>query len=318
MCEHPRMSTTDAGRSPAEALAGTRAFLLDLDGVVVYRGEPLPGAAEALVRLESAGIPYAIVTNISLQSRATISRELGRAGMVIPPERIVSASSAAAAWCRRRLGAETLYVLGTPDALTEFAGLRLLGHDEAAGPGARAAAVVVGDAADDFVPRNLQSAFTLLRGGARLVAMHRNGWWITSEGPRMDSGAYVVALEFATGRRAFVTGKPSRPVYVTGLEILGALATGDGRAAGRKGAARTAAAEPPAAPLLPGDVVMVGDDPWNDLRGAQRLGLRTAFVRSGKYGDAELARYSRERGGPPDAVTPSIVEIVDALVGRAT
>ncbi len=55
---------------------------------------------------------------------------------------------------------------------------------------------------------------------------------------------------------------------------------------------------------------------WNDGRGAQRAGLRGVFVRSGKHGDAELARVSGERGGrAPDAVAPSLLEVVDALVG---
>ena len=59
---------------------------------------------------------------------------------------------------------------------------------------------------------------------------------------------------------------------------------------------------------------MVGDDLWNDIRGAQKAGLRGLFVRSGKHGDAELARVTAERGGrAPDAVAPSIVEIVAAL-----
>ena len=34
-------------------LAGVRAFLLDLDGVIVLKGELLPGAAEALAELEA-------------------------------------------------------------------------------------------------------------------------------------------------------------------------------------------------------------------------------------------------------------------------
>jgi HAD superfamily hydrolase (TIGR01450 family) len=308
------MSNTASLRTLAGALAGTKALLLDLDGVVVFRGEPLPGAADALAMLEACGIPFAIATNNTLQSRATISRDLARVGIAIPSELIVSASSAAAAWCRRRFGSEPLYVLGTPDALTEFAGLRLLSHDEAAEPDARAAAVVVGDAAEDLVPRNLQAAFTLVRGGARLLAMHRNPWWITSEGARMDSGAYVAALEFATDRRALVTGKPSRRFFAAGLEVLRSASIGGGPAPGRREAAESADAGP-AVELRPGDVAMVGDDPWNDLRGAQRLGLRTIFVRSGRYGDAELAAYSRERGGPPDADAPSIVEVVEALVG---
>ncbi len=39
------------------ALAGVRALLLDLDGVIVLKGELLPGAGEALARLEERPDP---------------------------------------------------------------------------------------------------------------------------------------------------------------------------------------------------------------------------------------------------------------------
>jgi ribonucleotide monophosphatase NagD (HAD superfamily) len=59
---------------------------------------------------------------------------------------------------------------------------------------------------------------------------------------------------------------------------------------------------------------MVGDDVSSDIGGARRAGLRTAFVRSGKHGDAELAAAAAgARGYRPDAVAPSIAEIVAAL-----
>jgi ribonucleotide monophosphatase NagD (HAD superfamily) len=46
-------------------VAGTRGLLAELDGVLVLRNEPLPGAAEALTRLDAAGVPYVVATNTS-------------------------------------------------------------------------------------------------------------------------------------------------------------------------------------------------------------------------------------------------------------
>jgi HAD superfamily hydrolase (TIGR01458 family) len=279
-----------AGDSALRArLAGVRGLLLDMDGVLVLRDAPIPGSAEALASLDAAGIPYLLATNVSLASRDTLSRDLGKVGISIPAERIVSAASAAAGYARRHFAGEPIFVLGAPDALTEFSGLRLLSSAEAARPDARAAAVVIGDVADDFAPRNMQSAFTLIRGGARFVAMHKNRWWLTPAGVMLDSGAYVAALEFGLQRRALVTGKPARAFFAEGVRQLG---------------------------LAAGEVAMVGDDLWNDIRGAQRAGLRGVFVRSGKHGDADLTRVAAERGGrAPDAVALSIAEVVAALRG---
>ena len=279
-------------------LAGVRALLLDMDGVLVMRNALIPGAVEALATLDAAAVPYLVATNTSMVGRATLSRELGRAGLAVPAERIVSAASAAAAYARRHFADAPLYVLVAPDALAEFEGLRMLSHDEAARPDARVAAVVVGDAGDDFTPRNIQTAFTLLRGGARFVAMHKNRWWHTPGGVMLDSGAYVAALEYGLERRALVTGKPARAFFAEAVRQLGEVGSGTLER------------------LAPAQVAMVGDDLWNDVRGAQRAGLRGVFVRTGKHGDAELARAAAERGGrAPDAVADSIREIAQALAG---
>jgi hypothetical protein len=81
--------------------------------------------------------------------------------------------------------------------------------------------VVVGDAGDDFTPRNIQSAFTAaagwgpVRGDAQepLVADAGRGRLSIPE-------AYVVALEYVTQRRALVVGKPSRPFFAEGVRRL--------------------------------------------------------------------------------------------------
>jgi HAD superfamily hydrolase (TIGR01450 family) len=273
-------------------LAGVRALLLDLDGVLVMRGQPIPGAVEALAALDAARSPYLIATNTSLFSRATLSREMAKGGLAVPPERILSAASACAAYCRRRFGSEPIYVMGAPDGLTEFAGMNLLSHEEAAS-GRGAAAVVIGDAADDFTPAHIQSVFRLVRAGAAFVAMHRNRWWLTPEGERLDAGAYVAGLEYATERRALVTGKPAPAFFREGVRRLGEIA-------GSRLAVR--------------DVAMVGDDLWNDILGAQKAGLRGVFVRTGKHGDPDLARLASGRNGrAPDAVALSITEVAEAL-----
>jgi HAD superfamily hydrolase (TIGR01458 family) len=298
VCDHPDVTTLPSPDPDLRRrLDGVRGLLLDMDGVLVLRDAVIAGAVEALAALDAAAIPYLLATNTSIVGRATLSLELGRAGLSIPADRIVSAASAASAYSRRHFAGQPIYVLVAPDARAEFEGQRLLSHDEAAQSGASAAAVVIGDAGDEFTPRNLQTAFTLLRGGARFVAMHKNRWWITPAGVMLDSGAYVAALEFGSQKRALVTGKPSRAFFGEAVRMLAELG-------GHRSGAR----------LSPGEVAMVGDDLWNDIRGAQKAGLRGVFVLSGKHGKAELARAAAERGGrEPDAIAPSIVEVVAAL-----
>ena len=92
-------------------------------------------------------------------------------------------------------------MLAADDARREFEGQTMLTADEAdAAPPGTVAAVVIGDAGDELSYRNMDVAFRLVRGGAELLAMHRNPWWLTPKGETLDAGGFVVGLEFATGR----------------------------------------------------------------------------------------------------------------------
>ncbi len=285
----------DTDRSLAAALRGVRALLLDLDGVILVAGKPVPGSPEAIARLEERRIPYRIVTNTSGISREAMARWAAKIGAPVPAERFQSALSASAAWTRRTFPGAPLYVLASDDAKTEFEGQRLLSHEEAGRADATAAAVIVGDSPEEATFDNLNRAFRLVKRGARLVGMHRNPWWLTEDGPTLDSGAYVAGLEFAAETRATVVGKPSATFFAMAVADLR-------RSVGRD--------------LARGDILMVGDDVRTDVRAAQRAGLRAVFVESGKHSLADVEAAARERGGRrPDAVAADLAAVVAALIG---
>ncbi len=298
----PHDLRADPHEQLCDALRGVRAALLDMDGVVVLKGRPIEGAGQAIASLRARGIPFRFLTNSSLWNRDSLAARLSGAGIGVRADEIVTALSASAALAARRWRDRPIYVLAAPDGLREFDGQWLVGDDEAAQLGrdapARVAAVVVGDAGPGFTYERLNAAFRLVRGGARLVAVHRNRWWLTPEGETIDSGAFVRALEYACGRRSLLVGKPS-PAFFS--EALASLWRAGGTVAGDPALDRR-------------DILMVGDDLQSDIAAARRVGLRAAFVLSGKHGprDLDLARR-RGRQGLPDAVATSLAEIVAAL-----
>jgi HAD superfamily hydrolase (TIGR01450 family) len=209
----------------------------------------------------------------------------------------MSALSASAAYTRRQYPGEPLFVIASTDALTEFAGQRLLRAEEADAPNARAAAVVIGDAPDAINFDNLNRAFRLVRGGAELIGMHRNPWWLTPEGPTLDSGAIVTGLEFATERRARILGKPPPDFFrEAAAELVAEVRDAGGRRLRRR------------------DIAMVGDDLRSDILAAQRVGLRGVFVLSGKHALTDVETVARGRvGRVPDGIAPTLLAVVAAL-----
>lgn len=296
------MDGTTEGRREAQTsgLTGVRGLLIDWDGVLVAAGRPVPGAAAAIAALDRAGVPYRIATNTTLLSRNDLADRSAALGFAIPPERFITAASAAAAYCARRFPGRSIVVVGTPGAKSEFGAQPLVAVEAADDPTVAPAAVVVGDSPDEITYPNLNRIFRAVRAGAAFVAMHRNPWWVTEAGPTLDSGAIVAGLEYALGRRATVVGKPARAFFGEAARAL--LAELGGATGGRRPDRRALA--------------MAGDDVWSDVAAAQRAGLRGVLVLTGKHGEAELARFAA-RGGAPDAVLPSIAEVVAAVLGEA-
>ena len=285
-----------ADRNLRDALAGVRAFVLDADGVLMFKGAPIAGSPEALLELRRRGIPYRVVTNYSSAHRSSLAAAFGKAaGIPVDHREIITAASAAARYTAEHHRGAPLLVLAAPDARREWAGQDLLSADEADARAEPVAAVVIGDAGDDLSFRNLDIAFRQLHAGADFVAMHRNPWWMTPKGFTLDAGAVVAGLEFALGRRAVVCGKPSPVVFRQALAELRAELE-----------ART---DGPDARLRAADVAMVGDDPRADIAAARRVGLRGILVLTGKVD----ARAAAPIGVRADGIAPSLADLIASL-----
>ncbi len=226
-----------------------RAVLLDLDGTIYQQGRAIPGAALAVRTLRERGLKVGFVTNTTSRPRRLIRERCARYGFDIT-ERDISTALMAGARHLRTLGITRVFPVLTAAAREDFGGFDLSGET--------AEAVVVGDIDPDWNAEILNQAFRLVLGGARLVALSKDRYWLTEGGLRLDSGTFVAALEYATGAAAELCGKPSAEFYRTAIETI---------APGTK----------------PADVLMVGDDLWSDIDGANNAGLQTIMVRTGKF-----------------------------------
>jgi HAD superfamily hydrolase (TIGR01458 family) len=221
-----------------------KGVLLDLSGVLYVGDQALPGALEAVARLERSGLPVRFVTNTSRSTRRMIWEKLTRMGFTIPPEHIYTAPMAMVRYLREHHLRPYLIIHRHLQA--EFADL----------PRHEPNAVVLGDAGPAFCYESLNEAFRLLLSGAPLLSVGDNRYFMEHDGLSLDVGPFMTGLEYASGRQALVLGKPAAPFFHGALAEIG---------------------------CRPAEAVMVGDDAASDVLGALRAGLQGVLVRTGKY-----------------------------------
>ena len=114
--------------------------------------------------------------------------------------------------------------------------------------------------------------------GAEIIALHKGRYHEGPSGLILDSGAFVAALEHATGKQAIVVGKPTQTFFELASHSFG---------------------------CKPKDLIMIGDDLINDIKGAQQMGMHAILVQTGKYRKALVDGSSIQ----PDGCISSIQEL---------
>jgi phospholysine phosphohistidine inorganic pyrophosphate phosphatase len=253
-----------------------RGILFDLDGVIYNSEKPIAGAAETVGWVQSQNIPHLFVTNTSSRGRAAFVDKLHRFGIRTELNQILTPCNAAAEWLKTRNdGHSALFI--NPNARIEFKGVPCLSEELETG----ARHIVIGDMGDAWDFRALNRAFRLLQANpeAMLIALGMTRFWRAHDGIRLDAGPFVAALEFATGRKALVLGKPAESFFQAAIQRLG---------------------------LPAHEIVMVGDDIETDIAGSQQAGLKNLLLCTGKFRPSDL-----DRGITPDAVLSSIADFPD-------
>ena len=251
-------------------MSAIRGVLLDIDGVLHVSLQPIRGAAETLHWLEQQGYQTCFVTNTTTSSRASLVQKLHAIGLPLPEERVMTAPVATANYIRQHYPGKRCWLLTKGNTAHDFSGIELVDD--------HADIVAIGGAEELLTYEAMNSAFRMLMDGAVLLATHANLYWRTTEGLQLDSGAYVRALEIATGKQAIILGKPDHAFFEQALQSIGVPAH---------------------------EAVMVGDDIENDIGGAQQAGLRGVLVCTGKH-NASSPQLERIK---PDAILPSIVDV---------
>ncbi|MEE9208258.1 MAG: HAD-IIA family hydrolase [Gemmatimonadota bacterium] len=252
-------------------------LLIDLDGTVYLGRELLPGTRQAVSQLREQGIPHLFSTNTSRKSRADVVRSLAAMGLEVSVDHVYTAPVATAEWLASE-ALERVHPLLSKSTWEDFEDFEITDRSPDA--------VVVGDMGPGFTFEVLNAAFTSLRGGARLVAVHKNRFWLPEQGPTLDAGPFVAALEYAAETQAVLTGKPAPAFFQAAARRLN---------------------------IQPAELAVVGDDLASDILGGNGVGMITVLVQTGKFDAGRLDRADAHL--KPDHVAANLEATVQLLWG---
>jgi 5'-nucleotidase len=250
-------------------------WLMDMDGVLVHEGQPVPGAGEFIGRLGEAGRRYLVLTNNSIYTPRDLSARLRRVGIEVPPESIWTSALATARFLDDQRPHGTAYVIGEAGLTTA---LHEIGY-------------VLSDSDPDYVVLGetrtysfeaITRAIRLINGGARFIATNPDPTGPSHEGALPATGAVAALISRATGAEPYYIGKPNP------LMMRSALNAVDGHSE---------------------STVMIGDRMDTDVKAGLEAGMETILVLTGVTTKDEVGRFPYL----PSRVVDSIADLISTV-----
>ncbi|MTA66208.1 MAG: HAD-IIA family hydrolase [Actinobacteria bacterium] len=201
--------------------------LVDLDGVVYVGTDAVPGSVDAIAQSHRLGLRTAFVTNNAGRPASQVADHLRSLGIDVQNEDVVTSAMAAADLLAHRLPAgSAIGIVGGAgvSASVEAAGLR------AVAPSSPEVVAILMGFGPDISWRDLAEASYAVAAGALFVATNTDRTFPTPEGIAPGSGAFVAAVQEASGVTPLVAGKPEPTLYrnaINRFQSKNALVIGD-------------------------------------------------------------------------------------------
>lgn len=254
-----------------------RGVVLDIDGTLVRGRQPLIGAVKALKVLCQAGYRLVFCTQENQLSDREITDRLIAVGLPVAEEEVVSAGTVSVEFLSKSHRESPIYVMGSKslrDRLVQ-SGMTVLSDEE----GENATVVLVGTDPDVNLIR-LSAAAEAVRRGAVFYVTNLDRGYPLEDRIIPSAGSLALAVAYTAERRPLVLGKPSQTMAAAVLHRLA---------------------------LPPTSIVVIGDQPAQDVRLGRALGASTILVLSGVTTPDVAKRISSRNQA--DAVLPSIQEL---------
>jgi NagD protein len=266
-----RENPHSADLEPLFADGVPHAYLIDMDGVLVYEGNALPGVAEFVARLIATGRKFMVLTNNSIYTPRDLRARLSRVNIELPDDALWTSALATAQFLDSQRPGGTAYVVGE-------AGLTTALHD---------IGYVLTESEPDYVVLGetrtysfeaITRAIRLIRAGARFIATNPDPTGPSAEGLLPATGSVAALVSHATGVKPYFVGKPNPLMMRSALNQLGAHSE---------------------------TTVMIGDRMDTDVVAGLEAGMRTVLVLSGITSRADIGKFPYR----PTVVLDSIADL---------
>ncbi|XP_066254752.1 haloacid dehalogenase-like hydrolase domain-containing protein 2 [Euwallacea similis] len=250
--------------------------LVDLSGTLHIDNQAIPGAIQALKRLQQQDLTVKYVTNTTKESKRILHERLTNLGFEVNKNDIISSLGA----CRNLITNRNLkpLLMVAPEAMEDFQDLSCPSEETPD-------AVVIGLAPTEFHYNRLNEAFRHLQNGAQLIAIHSGKYYKTNDGLSLGPGCFVKGLEYAAQCKAFLVGKPNKIFFQSALT----------------------------ASTSPSQAVMIGDDVTDDIKGAMDAGLQGYLIKTGKYREGDENKISPPPTKVFESFVEAVADIIEQL-----
>lgn len=247
-------------------------YLIDMDGVLVFGSQVIPGANEFIKRLEERGARFLVLTNNSLYTPRDLHARLARIGLDVPSNAIYTSALATAQFLATQHPGGSAYVIGEAGLTTALHDVGYIITDQ------QPEYVVLGETTF-YSFQQLTQAMRLVSGGARFVATNPDVTGPGEGGMVPATGAVAALIGAATGIQPYYIGKPNPLMMRTALRTIDAHSE---------------------------ESVMVGDRMDTDIIGGTASGLETILVLSGVTRREDVGKFAYR----PTHIVNSVADIV--------
>jgi len=247
-------------------------FIIDMDGVVYYHKNLVPGVKDFVKWLQKEEKKFLFLTNSSERSPKELQRKLSHLGIEVAESNFYTSALSTASFLQNQKPNGTAFVIGEPGLI------KALYSEGYSMSDVNPDYVVVGET-KNYSFEGVQRAVNFVREGAQLIGTNCDLVDKVEDGWFPACGSLIAPIELASGVKAYFVGKPNPLMMRSAMEKLGCTAE---------------------------DSVIIGDRMETDIVAGIESGIDTVLVLSGVANMQDLKKFSFR----PRFVAKSIASII--------